>query len=90
MNQSILLDHDSIEQDEDDYKTPHEALSAKLHQMADIANVTIRGQPSERELYHILWGLTDLLQLACAQCDELRPGDLMSEAQLADRACKDS
>ncbi len=89
MNQSILSNHPIDEQDEDNYKTPHEALSAKLHQMADMANVTIRGQPSASELYNILWGLTDLLQLACRQCDELRPEDLMDEVQLADRARQD-
>ncbi len=89
MNQSILPNIAIDEQDEEDYKTPHEALSAKLHQMADIANVTIRGQPCASELYNILWGLTDLLQLACRQCDELRPGDLMDEAELANKACQD-
>jgi hypothetical protein len=71
---------DRLEAMKGDYQTKHEALNAKLHQAKAIAKVAVHGNPSESDIFHVLWGVLDLLELACKECEGLTPKDLGQDA----------
>lgn len=58
------------------YQTAHESLNAKLNQANAIANMATAGNPTESQLFHVVWCLSDLLRLACDECEQLRPEDI--------------
>lgn len=62
----------------DSYKTAHESLCAKLQQTKTIANVAVKGNLTDGELFHVLWCLADLLGAACEQCECLKARDFAS------------
>lgn len=63
-----------------EYQTKHESLNAKLQQAKSIAKVAVHGNPSESDIFHVLWGVLDLLELACSECEGLTPKDIDQEA----------
>ena len=78
MTDTSLIDH--LEAMKGDYQTTHESLCAKLRQAKDITKVTMRGNPTESELFHVLWGIHDMLEAACKQCDGLTAKDFNQDA----------
>ncbi len=62
---------------DDNYRSPYEALCAKLCQMKSMANITVKSKDvKEQELFDVLCGLTDMLAEASRLCDDLTPQDI--------------
>ncbi len=78
MSEPILPQPHSPEKSNDDnYRNPYEALCAKLHQMKNIANITIRSKEiKEQELFDVLCSLADMLTETSHLCDNLTPRDI--------------
>ena len=79
MTKISLTNSCPIGKDRNTYKTAHESLCAKLKQACAIANVTVTGNPTEKTLFEVIWGLSDLLNKACEECERLKPSDLISD-----------
>ncbi len=51
-------------------KTAHESLYAKINQARAISNMAVSGDPTQLDLFHIIWCVSDLLEQASNECDK--------------------
>jgi hypothetical protein len=60
----------------DGYQTAHESLCAKLQQARTLAEIASSGDVTEEHVHRLIWCVSDLLDLAVEQCENLKPSDI--------------
>lgn len=55
------------------------SLGAKLHAMKGITKIAVSKKLTAKELFHLLFGIDDLLHNACQQCDDLDPNQIAAD-----------
>jgi hypothetical protein len=63
----------------DGYPTAHEALCARLQQASSIADLAVTQNVTDRQLFNLMWSLSDSLKVACTQCESLTADDFAPE-----------
>ena len=56
----------------------YESIRAKLYQSCAVANLAINSDPTESDLFHVIWCVADLLEQARDEFDILKASDLES------------
>ena len=76
MANASLINNRSVGKNSGDYRTMYESLCAKINQASAIANIAATSKPTEHDLFHTIWCLSDLLRLARDECEQLRAEDV--------------
>lgn len=67
---------DNVRLLKDGYKTSHESLCAKLQQAQTLAEIASSGDVTDEHVHRLIWCISDLLDVAVEQCENLKPSDI--------------
>ena len=76
MANASLINNCPVGKNNGTYSNMYESLCAKIKQASAVANIAATNNPTEHDLFHTIWCLSDLLRLACDECEQLRAEDV--------------